>query len=231
MIKSFLLTDNTYISGESAIIFDRILKGWTSKVEFSNEEPQSDDEIREDIFRLALDRLGHKKDPVASNSRLKRAPPDHRRRRFVQEGQVIVERQALTRVGDRATGGHLDDHPDEISRLRAALRQEQRRADDASKEVNDLKNQYRTLETHVAHDKFHIKELAATVEGHEKKLHEAELTIRRLEVENRDLCRRLELSSLTVPKIKKVQRAGPQARKLPLAQEVPSQKPVRWWKD
>ncbi|QDH14692.1 hypothetical protein E3E11_01135 [Oecophyllibacter saccharovorans] len=90
-----------------------------------------------------------------------------RRRRFVGEGQVVVEHQALSRGARNGSASRpapsrtpaASEEQGETERLRQALRREQRRSHDGEVEIANLQSRLRSLETGMGHLQMEVKEL------------------------------------------------------------------------
>ncbi|MFC0501179.1 hypothetical protein ACFFGM_06555 [Asaia krungthepensis] len=183
-------------------------------------------------MRQALERLGAKgnKRPVAISH--KKSLPDQRRRRFVQEGQVIVEHHQASRTAQRLASPQSDEQGEEISRLRNLLKVEQRRAEDAQRDLSDANTQLRTLETHLVHEKLHVTELKTKCAEAEQALLEAQVQLTRLR-EDAAVQKRVAEKEASVTEALGQKKRGP--GRPPLVRKVETgadeQEPVRWWKD
>jgi len=199
--------------------------------DFYNNDTNQDGELSEDSLRLALERLGSKSNKRHSQGGHQKVAPDQRRRRFVQEGQVVVEHHQLSRASLRAPSSQGDDHGEELSRMRNLLKHEQRRAEDAQRDLGNVQVQLRTLETHLVHEKLHVTELKAKCAEAEQALLEAQVELSRLREENQK--RRVEpvvaVEGTVEPVIKRGRGRPPRIKEVSVASGDPE--PVRWWKE
>ncbi|WP_438382010.1 hypothetical protein ABHV46_14135 [Asaia sp. BMEF1] len=199
--------------------------------DFYNKDTNHDGELSEDSLRLALERLGTKSNKRHTQGGHHKVAPDQRRRRFVQEGQVVVEHHQLSRASLRAPSSQGEDHGEELSRLRNLLKLEQRRAEDAQRELGNVQVQLRTLETHLVHEKLHVTELKAKCAEVEQTLLEAQVELARLREETQK--RRVEPvasgEEAAEPVIKRGRGRPPRVKETAVVSRDPE--PVRWWKD
>jgi len=199
--------------------------------DFYNNDTNQDGELSEDSLRLALERLGSKSNKRHSQGGHQKVAPDQRRRRFVQEGQVVVEHHQLSRASLRAPSSQGDDHGEELSRMRNLLKLEQRRAEDAQRDLGNVQVQLRTLETHLVHEKLHVTELKAKCAEAEQALLEAQVELSRLREETQK--RRVELvvaaEGTVEPILKRGRGRPPRVKEVSVVSGDPE--PVRWWKE
>jgi len=198
--------------------------------EFYNKDTSQDGELSEDSLRLALERLGAKNNSKPLSGGHKKSVPDQRRRRFVQEGQVVVEHHQVSRGALRANAVQSDDHSEELTRLRNLLKLEQRRAEDAQRDLGDVQVQLRTLETHLVHEKLHVTELKTKCAELEQTLLEAQVQLARLREDSQKQRAETAEDNLVAPQpVKRGRGRPPRIREAaPLSDEP---EPVRWWKE
>jgi len=138
-------------------------------------DAEDSQDMSEDALRQALARLGGGAAPKQNFNRPKpvqtHSEPRHdfrhdqRRRRFVQDGQVVVEHHAASRggaVGARTAGSSPEEH-EEIDRLRQSVKREQRRCEDGERQLAEARVAIRGLETRAAHAALHVQELDAQI--------------------------------------------------------------------
>ncbi|GBR69244.1 hypothetical protein [Gluconobacter kanchanaburiensis] len=109
----------------------------------------------EDKLRQALARLGAGSTSRAPKSR-PAAPTAERRRRFVRDGQVVVEHQGGRGIAARNPS---QEDQEEIERLRQSVKREQRRWEEAERSLMEVRSQLKAFETREAHAKIQITEL------------------------------------------------------------------------
>ncbi|GBR07226.1 hypothetical protein GCM10007207_24080 [Asaia siamensis] len=199
--------------------------------DFFNKEVNQEAELSEDSLRLALERLGNRSNKRPAQQAHKKIVPDQRRRRFVQEGQVVVEHHQVSRAALRSSPVQSDDHSEEIARLRNLLKMEQRRAEDAQRDLGDMQVQLRTLETHLVHEKLHVTELKTKCAEAEQALLEAQvqLSVLREESQKRHVEPAGPADETAEPVVKRGRGRPPRVREVPAMAGEPE--PVRWWKD
>lgn len=129
---------------------------------------QDDQQVSEDKLREALARLGS-----GSSSRSQKprpvTPTTERRRRFVRDGQVVVEHQASRGFNQRNNGPGQEDQ-EEIERLRQSVKREQRRWEEAEKSLTEIRAQLKAFETREAHAKIQITELNRDLRDHQEQI-------------------------------------------------------------
>ncbi|MCQ9154147.1 hypothetical protein [Acidomonas methanolica] len=118
----------------------------------------------------ALNRFGSGRKRVAAAPQPIRAGSENRRRRFIQDGEVVVEHHAVSRGAPRQPAPAQDTS--EIDRLKASLRREQRRSEDAERQLGDLQTQIRSQETRAVHAELHVKELQQTLRERDARIAE-----------------------------------------------------------
>lgn len=144
---------------------------------------------------------------------------------------MVVEHHQLSRASLRAAPIISDDHAEEVSRLRNLLKVEQRRAEDAQRDLNDVQVQLRTLETHLVHEKLHATEIKKKYAEVERSLLEAQGVISRLREEAELRKPKVELESGEPTPERKTRGRGrpPRVREETVTSGEPE--PVRWWKE
>jgi len=159
-------------------------------------------DLSEDALRQALDRLGRSRSPAANPAPRKPAERpqaatqgnaqhhshafDHaqRRRRFVQDGEVVVERHALTRPARAvsAQSPHEDQHA-ELERAQEALRRELRRREDAERLLTEANTTIRSLETRAGHADMRLDEMRKLADRANEDLLALRAHVRTIELE------------------------------------------------
>lgn len=194
-------------------------------------------------MRNALERLGHAP-PARSNPR---PAPDSagKRRRFVRDGEVPVEKHTLARVaaprtvssprtGAAARSVHFSDEDNgELSRLRRHVAEEKLRAEEAERQMAGLRNTQSDLMTRISLADAQVLQLKGQLAEREnqlaqmeQKLHTVTDALRTQENEVQKLEARLEAQETPRPR--------KPAKSYVLAQEEAGKNepaPVKWWKD
>ncbi|WP_122049373.1 hypothetical protein [Asaia bogorensis] len=200
--------------------------------DLSNKDDRSENEISEDSLRLALERLGSGGRKRSSHNIPPKSSAEPRRRRFVQEGQVVVEHHQGSRSTLRTAPSPGDDHAEELSRLRNLLKMEQRRAEDAQRELGDAQVQLRTLETHLVHEKLHVKELKTRCADVEQALLDSQILVERLRDQALTLQTPSDHPEATGESVEKKTRGPGRPPKIrPPVAPSSEPEPVQWWKD
>ncbi|MXV44718.1 hypothetical protein GS501_06650 [Saccharibacter sp. 17.LH.SD] len=203
---------------------------------------QEDSHLTEDSLRQALSRLGAEghRSEQQDNSRQEGGSPSAmrsgvmrgggqsfgRRRRFVGDDNVIVERPLQSRaahhrqVGRSSNAAANDQERDEIKRLQQLVKQEQRRHFDAETEIEELKNRLRNIETRVAHFRMQADERSRELRQQQEETIRLRAELMRVSENNKRAERRKmeEKTSHPTPASFKEMR-------------VDDQEPVQWWKD
>ncbi len=197
-----------------------------------SKDERSESEISEDSLRLALERLGANNRKRPNHTMHPKPSSEPRRRRFVQEGQVVVEHHQGSRATQRVSAAPGDDHAEEMNRLRNLLRLEQRRAEDAQRELGDAQVQLRTLETHLVHEKLHVKELKSRCADVEQALLDSQVIVERLREQvavPKAAAERVAASGEIV--VRKTRGPGRPPKVRPPIDPAGEPEPVQWWKD
>ncbi|GBR01962.1 hypothetical protein JK203_10925 [Gluconobacter cerinus] len=190
---------------------------------------QDDQQVSEDKLREALARLG------SGSSRPQKArpitPTTERRRRFVRDGQVVVEHQASRGFAQRSNAPSQDDQ-DEIERLRQSVKREQRRWEEAERYLAEARTQLKTYETREAHAKIQITELNRHLREHQDQIQSLKAQLHQSREQAAEAARRSprpvgrprkEVQDETV--VKKVEKAAVEAPAVLLDEP----EPVQWW--
>nr|WP_294917274.1 hypothetical protein [uncultured Neokomagataea sp.] len=206
---------------------------------------QDDQQVSEDKLREALARLGAGSGKSSNKpSRPVQQTPE-RRRRFVRDGQVVVEHQSTGRPMSgrmqavRAAGGP-EEH-EEIERLRQSVKREQRRCEEVERHVGDLKGQLRTFETREAHTKLQIVDLTKALRDAQDHIQALKSDLHRAREEAAEASRRsprpvgrprkhpLPASAVSRPAAERTVDAGMDVA--PSNAAYDTAEPVQWWKD
>lgn len=124
-------------------------------------DPQ-DNESDEEALRNAILRmgLGNKRSNATPSFR---PSSDNRRRRFVQDGEVLVEHHAPSRAQSRTPASSNTEDQAELNRLQLQFNVEHRLREDTQRQLTEVQNQLRAMETRAAHAELHVKELQGTL--------------------------------------------------------------------
>lgn len=217
---------------------------------------QDDQQVSEDRLRAALARLGtgsvNQERGNHDRGRPEKARPDktprqatptpERRRRFVRDGQVVVEHASRSVGARNAHGGahnggphggvhhaaHYAESQEEVERLTQAVRREQRRGEEAERLLSETRAQLRSFETREAHAKIRIDELTRDLRQCREEmaalrvaLHEAQEAAHAHERAPREPARRVERAA---PSSGRTRRAAP-----PRQLALDAEEPVQWW--
>lgn len=190
----------------------------------------------------ALERLGQS--ARGRSSTRQSVEPTGKRRRFVRDGEVQVEKHTLGRVaaprtladprpgGGNARAVHFSDEDNgELTRLRRHLAEEKLRAEEAERQLAEMQASQRGLMTRAGHADVLVGEL-------KEKLTERETHLSRAAREIKALRERLEVAEAEVEllreRVESQPAAAPAARRYQLAVEESDNggpHPVKWWKD
>ncbi|GBR50515.1 hypothetical protein AA106555_0239 [Neokomagataea thailandica NBRC 106555] len=134
----------------------------------------------------------------------------------------------------RAAAASAEDH-DEVERLRQSVKREQRRWEEAERNLGDLKGQLRTFETREAHTKLQILDLSKALREAQDQIQSLKSELHRAREEAFEASRR---SPRPVGRPRKnplpeQQEVRPLPRQLEVAAvgAAEDQEPVQWWKD
>lgn len=184
-------------------------------------------------MRLALERLGARQSRRPSPPTQSKSGSDPRRRRFVQEGQVVVEHHQPSRASQRIASVQNDDQGEEIARLRNLLKLEQRRAEDAQRNLSDAQVQLRTLETHLVHEKLHTKEIKTRCSEVEQALLETQVQLAQLREAMADQKSPAvqAIDGIAEVTVARPRRPGRPPKPRPVVEISEEPEPIQWWKD
>jgi hypothetical protein len=208
----------------------------------STSDQQHEDGLEEASMLNALERLGQS--ARGRPSTRQSVEPTGKRRRFVRDGEVQVEKHTLGRVaaprtladprpgGGNARAVHFSDEDNgELTRLRRHLAEEKLRAEEAERQLAEMQASQRGLMTRAGHADVLVGEL-------KEKLTERETHLSRAAREIKALRERLEVAEAEVEllreRVESQPAAAPAARRYQLAVEESDNggpHPVKWWKD
>ncbi|WP_025861408.1 hypothetical protein [Acetobacter papayae] len=211
----------------------------------STSDQQHEDGLEEASMLNALERLGQsaRARPAARQP----VEPTGKRRRFVRDGEVQVEKHTLGRTaaprtlaeprpgGGNARAVHFSDEDNgELTRLRRHLAEEKLRAEEAERQLAETQATQRGLMTRAGHADVLVREL-------KEKLTERETHLGRAAREIKILREKLEVAEAEVELLRtRAERqpapapAAPAARRYELSVEEAENggpQPVKWWKD
>ncbi|MGO3518503.1 MAG: hypothetical protein ACTINM_08455 [Acetobacter cibinongensis] len=221
----------------------------TSVADKSQEEA-----FEEASLRNALERMGAggpaRSRPQQPSQRPAADNAQNKRRRFVKDGDVQVEKHSLTRTQPRtlavpktfttSRAAHFsDDEAGEVSKIRRQLAEECLRAEDAERQLENLQSAQKGMETRQAHADLLVRELTAKLQERDAELSEQSRMVRslqrdleRMEEEAQDLRKKLEAKPRGRPRIRPV---VAEAAELDAEQDddisADEPQPVKWWKD
>ncbi|MCH4093501.1 MAG: hypothetical protein LKE96_04205 [Acetobacter peroxydans] len=208
----------------------------------STSDQQHEDGLEEASMLNALERLGQS--ARSRPSPRQSVEPTGKRRRFVRDGEVQVEKHTLGRAaaprtlaaprpgGGNARAVHFSDEDNgELTRLRRHLAEEKLRAEEAERQLAETQASQRGLMTRAGHADVLVREL-------KEKLTERETHLNRAMREIKALRERLEVAEAEVDllreRVESQPAAVPAARRYELAVEESENggpQPVKWWKD
>ncbi|MFE8872392.1 hypothetical protein ACE4RV_04350 [Acetobacter persici] len=210
-------------------------------------DEKRDEAFEEASLRNALERLGAPSRARAGTPRPAADPAQGKRRRFVKDGDVPVEKHSLARTTPRtlamprtastSRAVHFsEDDTTEVSRLRRQLADEKLRFEDAERQVESLQTAQRGLETRQAHADIMVRELKAKLAEREEELTEAgralrsaQRTVETLEEEMQALRKKLEARPRGRPRLKPLD--DEDEDEVLVSAESDEPQPVKWWKD
>ena len=232
-----------------------IIKAAASSSFFSKPEKSQEEASEEESLRSALERMGSSHQSRAQA--VQRAQGDGnqlRRRRFVKDGDVQVEKHSLAGIKPRAlasvqasgtartvhfSSGSTGDS--ELVHLRRLLATEKKRVEEASRLIEDMQHTNKALTTRQVHADLEVTELKVKLEEAETKVVAQTRIIRglqwdleRCEEEMHGLRKRLDAKPRGRPR--KEVSAAPVVEKdfesesnADVTDSEPQ--PVKWWKD
>lgn len=173
----------------------------------------------EDKLRQALARLGAGASSRPSKPRPLTTTPE-RRRRFVRDGQVVVEHQGSRGIVAR---NPIQEDQEEIERLRQSVKREQRRWEEAERSLMEVRSQLKAFETREAHAKIQITELNRELRENQDAIQTLKACLHQAREHAAEAARR---SPRPVGRPRK--EAAPAAAEM-AEMEVVEQEPVQWW--
>lgn len=174
----------------------------------------------EDKLRQALARLGAGASSRTPNKSRPVPPTAERRRRFVRDGQVVVEHQGGRGIAARNVG---QDDQEELERLRQSVKREQRRWEEAERSLGEIRSQLKAFETREAHAKIQISEL-------NRELRENQDTIQTLKASLHQAREQAAEAARRTPRPVGRPRKEPAPQVVDVAEaEIAEQEPVQWW--
>ncbi|GEL51310.1 hypothetical protein [Acetobacter tropicalis] len=213
-------------------------------------EKSQDEAFEEASLRNALERLGSSSRPrPQQTARPSAEAAQGKRRRFVKDGDVQVEKHSLARTkprtlampGKMSTSRALhftDEENGEVSKLRRQLAEEKLRAEEAEQQVEALQNAQKSMETRQVHADLMVRELKeklqqreAELAEHARELRSVQREIAALEEEKEELRKKAEARPRGRPRTRPVEEyaMADEVREEELDVEEPQ--PVKWWKD
>ncbi len=203
--------------------------------------------LEEASMRNALERIGHSARSRPSATAVQPRPAaenaNNKRRRFVRDGEVQVEKHslarttprtvALPRVAGTSRAVHFNEEDNsELSRLRRHLAEEKLKVEEGERQLADLLATQRGLTTRIGHADALIAEQKTRLAEREAELALAGREIRagrrqmeELEAEMGDLRRQLDARPRGRPR-KETEQAD-----VVVAEVAAEPQPVKWWKD
>ncbi|MEJ5153971.1 hypothetical protein WH240_02000 [Gluconobacter wancherniae] len=185
---------------------------------------QDDHQVTEDALRQALSRLGSGRSQNARHAQ----QPQERRRRFVRDGQVVVEHQNSRNAVPRVA---IQDDQDEIERLKQSVKREQRRCEESERHLGEARAQIKVLETRAAHTRIQVTELSKELREHQDIIQ----TLKAQVHQARELAATAaQRSPRPVGRPRKERPEQPVIDEAPVAVSVPVKakaepEPVQWW--
>ncbi|MCP1226917.1 MAG: hypothetical protein ABF752_05595 [Acetobacter fabarum] len=200
--------------------------------------------LEEASMRNALERIGHSARPRSSAAPQPRPAAEsanNKRRRFVRDGEVQVEKHSLARTTPRTVAApriagtsravHFNEEDNsELSRLRRQLAEEKLRAEESDRQLADMQAAQRGLTTRIGH-------ADALIAEQKNKLAEREAELALAGREIRAGRRQMEEQEAEIAALRRQLDAKPRGRprKEPEVAEaevrVEEPQPVKWWKD
>ncbi len=206
---------------------------------------ERDEGLEEASMRNALERLGASPHKGRATSTPSPRPAvdatGNKRRRFVRDGEVPVEKHSLARITPRTVAAprtpttsravHFSEEENsEVSRLRRLVAEEKLRVEEMERQLGEVQAAQRALETQKGHADMMVRELKAKVAEQEAELAE---TGRQLRAAHRQVAERDEEITSLKRQVEAKPRGRPR-RQYELAKEEVVEdepQPVKWWKD
>ncbi|MBF0876411.1 hypothetical protein HKD21_06080 [Gluconobacter cerevisiae] len=173
----------------------------------------------EDKLRQALARLG-----AGASSRTPKSrpvpPTAERRRRFVRDGQVVVEHQGGRGIAAR---NPIQDDQEEVERLRQSVKREQRRWEEAERSLAEIRTQLKAFETREAHAKIQISELNRELRENQDTIQTLKASLHQAREQAAEAARRTPR-----PVGRPRKEVAPETPEM-VKTEMSEQEPVQWW--
>ncbi|MFT8862035.1 MAG: hypothetical protein ABF916_03470 [Acetobacter fabarum] len=200
--------------------------------------------LEEASMRNALERIGHSARPRSSAAPQPRPAAENantKRRRFVRDGEVQVEKHSLARTTPRTVAApriagtsravHFNEEDNsELSRLRRQLAEEKLRAEESDRQLADMQAAQRGLTTRIGH-------ADALIAEQKNKLAEREAELALAGREIRAGRRQMEEQEAEIAALRRQLDAKPRGRPRKEPEVVEAEvraeepQPVKWWKD
>lgn len=213
-------------------------------------EKSQDEAFEEASLRNALERLGApSRAKPHSSPRPSVDNAQGKRRRFVKDGDVQVEKHSLARTtprtlampGKMATSRAVhftDEENTEVSKLRRQLADEKLRAEEAEQQIINLQSVQKGMETRQVHADLMVRELKEKLQQREQELADSGREVRSLqrdlaamEEEMDGLRKKLEAKPRGRPRLNPQTEMATldEVREDEILDDEPQ--PVKWWKD
>ncbi|MFH7810935.1 MULTISPECIES: hypothetical protein [Acetobacter] len=200
--------------------------------------------LEEASMRNALERIGHSarpRSPAVPQPRPAVENANNKRRRFVRDGEVQVEKHSLARTTPRTVAApriagtsravHFNEEDNsELSRLRRQLAEEKLRAEENDRQLADMQAVQRGLTTRIGH-------ADALIAEQKNKLAEREAELALAGREIRAGRRQIEEQEAEIAALRRQLDAKPRGRPRKEPEQVDAEEngeepqPVKWWKD
>lgn len=215
-------------------------------------EKSQEEAFEEASLRNALERMGAsgaRARPQQSAPRPTSENMQGKRRRFVKDGDVQVEKHSLARTTPRtlavpksfstSRAVHFSDEENsEATKIRRQLADEKLRAEDAERQFDALQIAHKSLETRQVHADLMVRELKATVLERETALDELNRVLRGLkrdlelkDEEIQELQKKLDAKPRGRPRLRPLEDAASETVQGESARKEDEPQPVKWWKD
>lgn len=216
-------------------------------------EKSQDEAFEEASLRNALERMGAqgggRARPQQSATRTGAETLQGKRRRFVKDGDVQVEKHSLARTKPRtlavpktfttSRAVHFSEEENgEVSKVRRQLADERLRAEEAEHQLEAAQQACKSMETRQVHADLMVRELTAKLQERENELGEQARLVRSLQrnlaqkdEDIQELNRKLDAKPRGRPRTRPVTEAPQEVVLVEdgLAEGEPQ--PVKWWKD
>lgn len=215
-------------------------------------EKSQDEAFEEASLRNALERMGAsggRARPQQSASRPASDPMQGKRRRFVKDGDVQVEKHSLARTTPRtlavpktfstSRAVHFSDEENgEVSKIRRQLADEKLHAEEVERQLEALQQTCKSMETRQVHADLMVRELKAKLLERDAELSEQARALRSVQ---RELAQKEEEAQELLKKLEAKPRGRPRIRSLEEPKDIElvevedledgEPQPVKWWKD